>query len=274
MKAYQRLLLLYFLPSAVLLLINIYISNHQVNWPIIKLLQYELFQGNIIAVLTIMWLIFIVGHDFYKYLQEESEKKQTELKETIKEKNNQLATKAGALIEKYSELHNYQIKETISYILKKFTSYNEIIHSAQLYKYSKTIFSNEAIIKVEYINGYTSEGVDINAIIQSYYKIPIQIYKDLNEILDIKKKLDALMSNSNLVEGVLTEASTELQIQNELQERIIVFIQNHKSSIDKKSFDELTESDSIMLSLFELLAEMLLTISPQDIDMHVGIRNF
>ncbi len=268
MNPYFRLILLYLLPPMVLLLINLYISNSQSEWLIIKALKYHLFETNVIVVLTIVWLVFVCFQDFTKYLQNEAEKKQQELKEIIKEKNVLLASKAGALIEKYSDLYQYQAKEAIGQVLKKFTLNNEIIHSAQLYKYSKKLFDDYAVVKVDYVNGYVSEDVDINAMIQSYYKLPTEVYKEVNEILEIKKKLDTLLlGNAKSVDGLMTEALIEAQIQQELQNKTLAFIRKYKSSIDNKSLDGLTELDAIMLSLFELVSEILLINPQQSVDM-------
>jgi len=278
-------LLLYSILPLIGLVINYYISNHSLTDNLlIYALKFNIINITGVGALIILLVLVLAVSDTSKWIKKYYSEKQNltvtplnekinELKENIKHKEDLLLAKAGSLMDKYNDLQQYQEKETLLKHLKRFTLNKPVIHSAQLYRYSKKIFNDETLVKVNYINGYAIEGIDINALIQTYYHIPKGIYFDMNNILELKRKLDILTESEKDFESIQVSNEIEHQVQEDILNTIEEFIKTYRPLIESKEPSSLTESDSYIIALYELCVEIYLSLT-DDSDYDTWELNF
>lgn len=264
MKSRILILIFYVLP-VIGILVNFYISNHaQTEWLIIKFLQTELFQMNIFILITIIWLGVIATLDVVKYVKkqqtdvfESKEKalneKINDLKESINEKNNLLQNKAGSLMDKYVELYQYKERQALWVNLMNFTKDNPIVHSTQLYEYTTKVLADTTQIKVEYVNGFTPEGIDINAIVQSYYSVKNLDYNQLLRIFNLCNQINSIEYTD--YDTLDSKNKIKTQLEDNLYECIEEFVTDKITKLKNK--EDLDEEDSVIHSLVRICLEIL-----------------
>lgn len=262
--------LIYLLPLILNLGINFYISNWNASNNIIaQFLSIKLFEVNIILLCIILWVIYSLARDLYNWIQSENNKKTQllleplnrdieRLNEDIREKNRQLSDKVGSLIEKYSDLQLYRDSEALQFHLKKFTINNAIVHSSQLYRYTRKNYTDKTTVKVDYVAGFAAEAVDINALIQIYYEIPNDVYNEISHILELQRQIDEIAEEKSNFETLRTKHDLEQQLFGQLQTKCLEFLLKQKQIIDKKEVDELKEEDSFRLAFCEICVSIAL----------------
>lgn len=240
-------------------LLDYYISNHTDKtdfW--IKFLDNQLTIKVVWAIVGSIITIIILT-EVSNLIISPYEEKISEKKKEIQEKNRLLELKTGTLVTKLKDLFSFYEKELLFNHLRKLTDKNSIIHCAQIYTYSKNINNEVTTIKVKYVNGCAFEDIDINAMIQNYYKIPNAIYFDINDILEKVKKLDAIETKKNLSE-LQVSYQMEETIRGDIEDKIDGFIRKYLPTVQNKNLEELDEVDSILLSMIELCFEINIKI--------------
>lgn len=89
----------------------------------------------------------------------------------------ELEQKGKILINKYNEIKNFQIMKVVSQTLETYCKNHTVITAAQIYNYSKTPLKNNIEVKINYVDGYVKEGINLNGMIQNNYHINKQLYK-------------------------------------------------------------------------------------------------
>lgn len=238
------------------IIVALYISNmNNSKVFLISELNYKLFNFKVITLIYILVVVIPLMFEFVKTIKKPLTAKINELKEEINKKDYLLSEKAGSLLDKYLNLHRYREKEILLNNLETFTKNNQILHSTQIYRFNKKTYSDNTIIKIEYVNGYASEGIDINAMIQTYYNISNNIYYELMDILETSKKLD-IFDKSTDINTLKSNLEMEEKIKTELENKIVQFVSKNIKDLKIKS--DFNEFDSILLSLIELSIEILL----------------
>lgn len=159
-------------------------DDSNLNWFVQALVK------NQACILTILgfWLFSAF---FYTHQEEEIQEQYNQirlLKKEVEHKQNQLDQSNGVILNKYGEFARFNKNNRFREVLEAFVNNNEGVDSAQIYRYSSK-YSKESIkIRVSYQEGYAHEGVDINNILQTYYSIKNDEYKQFKEILDMWKR--------------------------------------------------------------------------------------
>jgi len=211
-----------------------------------------------LTIIQIIFSIFILGStlvEAHRLITTPYKSRIDGYKEEIAKKDNLLLAKAGSLMDKYNDLQQYQERETLLNYMRTFTLNNPIIHSSQLYSYFTKVYNDKTNIKVNYISGYASEEIDINAIIQSYYTLPNGIFLDINNILEEMKKLD-LIETQNRFSTLQVDFQLEQSIKNDIERKIDNFNNKYGHLVKDKTIEQLAEVDSCLLALFELCFEI------------------
>lgn len=143
-----------------------------------------------IQYIIILWLIITVFYTTWKKQIDIMSEKIGNLKETINEKQRHIEQNAGVILNKYGELAKFNKKQRFYDVLKSFVDNNTLVQSAQLYSYSmKVENSNIVKIRLKLEEGYTYENVDINGILQSYFLLELDEFKELKDIIELWKLL-------------------------------------------------------------------------------------
>ncbi|QXE20047.1 hypothetical protein [Clostridium sp. 001] len=163
---------------------------------------YYLFSETMISNVTLVyiiifiWLLCTIIYSIYYKTLENKEYEIKILKDNNLELKNDLKTEAGKLLSRYSDLTKFKIRDILQENLKKFIDSKYIVESAQLYKYKYIPKKQDTIIQVGYDGGYVKEDININCIMQSYYTIPTHILENLNNIIELYKKLEESENDS------------------------------------------------------------------------------
>lgn len=139
----------------------------------------------------------------------------------IEDRDNKLKEKAMQIWDKYNDLHKYKTNEVIREIIHNFVSQEEFVLSVQLYEYSMKYINKNVEFKINYSYGYVNENIDINSIMQAYYRIDINIFneflkafnsEDSDKVLEFslkyirrlnKKPLNKLNENDSFVHELI-----------------------------------------------------------------------
>ncbi|WP_058953389.1 hypothetical protein [Clostridium tyrobutyricum] len=182
----------------------------------VKYYRYQFFTATFVVLYILIFIIIYRGiTSFY-----EGE---------IKDRDDRLKDKACQIWENYNELYKYKVNEIITNIIKKYVSKDEFVLSVQLYKYSIKYLRDEVVFKINYNYGYVTEGMDINSIMQSYYKINKNVFDEYNK---------AINGNDNSI--------------------ILKFALKYISILNDKSLNELNEGDSLIYELVLLAMQQIL----------------
>ena len=92
------------------------------------------------------------------------------------EKEELLKVKTADLVHRLKDVFSYYEKELLHTHLRKLTDRNSIVHSAQIYAYSKILKPTKTHIKIKYVNGYSYDNVNINAMLQHSYVLDNKSY--------------------------------------------------------------------------------------------------
>lgn len=136
-------------------------------------------------IVLIIIALGIVGVFYVAYLvieiislENEYKSKSEEVEKSFEEKSR---VQAAIILDKNANLRKVELQKSIRTVMENFVQNNNAIHAAQLYKYETTSYQINMEYKVTYYDGYVSEGIDINGILQQYYSInknDYQKYKD------------------------------------------------------------------------------------------------
>lgn len=122
--------------------------------------------------------------------------KVSSLEEEIKEQKRLLNTSSGIILNKFGEFGRFKRIAMFEEAMKTIVDNSSMIDSAQLYQYSVLSEGKKyTVIKLNSVSGYAQEGVVINSILQTYYKLKKDDYNRFKDVLSIWKQL--IFSNRN-----------------------------------------------------------------------------
>lgn len=205
--------------------------------------------------LTVCWFIiaWLVISIFYTIQEQEIEaknKKISELKGAIREKESQMNQTAGIILNKYGEFAKFNKLNRFAEALKSFVENNEEIDSAQIYKYSYKFTKNDIKIRAFYEQGYAYEEVEINNILQIYYSLDKKDYKSFQDIVLCWKKY--------LVNGNQYTKDERECLEQSLLNKIKDLLEKLYNSLkDKKRKKQISSRDFDNYRMLTLLVRML-----------------
>lgn len=144
---------------------------------------------SIIYIILFSWLVFTVAYSIFQPRIEREVERYREQEKIVDELKNNLKSDAGLLMSRYSDLTKFKLKDALEENIRKFSDSKYTVESAQLYRYNYIPEIHETTIKVEYSGGYAKEGININAIMQSYYHIPTRLLESIWTIINLSEKL-------------------------------------------------------------------------------------
>ncbi|NOV00669.1 hypothetical protein [Paenibacillus planticolens] len=149
--------------------------------------------------------------------------------EKIASLEKQLDNETKALWRYYGELSIFERDKSLKSIMEVFVRNHEYISGIQLYEYS--VSSTKALqttIKVNYVDGFVRENEELNAIVQSYYKL------NKYQLLKFKSTVLAALNNTMKLNNLLD------------------YLEDIEYKLTNKKLHELDEKDSITLAFSEL----------------------
>lgn len=216
---------------------------------------------NIIMILMLLYICWFVFIDIQSSISEKMKDRIEEVKEPLITENRDLKlklnTKVGSLIDSFSELQHFQEKKVLMKHLQEFTNNHEVVHSAQVYTYSKKIKEDKITMKVSYINGYAYENIDINAMIQTYYEMNLEIYQDIMNIMGMKNQIDSIRESFS-IDSVKANRSVLEKLNEEMKSALLDFVSENRSKINEKDICNLNDDDAILFAVLELCIELLI----------------
>ena len=184
-------------------------TGENLPWYIEALLDKK----GIILLVVACWLISTVVHSRYEEAVNIQKREIIKLNETIREKQNQLNQSNGIILNKYGEFAKFNKMNRFDEILESFVENNIGIDAVQIYKYSSKINNKTMKIRIDYQQGFASEDVDINSLLQTYYTIDVECFEKINSIVSLWSDLVANDRNSfeeEYLEKILLEKSEDL----------------------------------------------------------------
>ncbi|AGK97702.1 hypothetical protein [Clostridium pasteurianum] len=153
---------------------------------------YAIFQSNLKFLYLIIggWLEWIFIYSKYYPIINSKEIEIDNLTYDLNEAKNNMKTEAGLLLNRYSDLTKFKVKDILEDSMRRFIDGKDIIQSVQLYKYSFITNKDTTKIKVEYTGGYVKQDICINSIMQSYFIIPTYILNNLSIVLGLYNHLE------------------------------------------------------------------------------------
>ena len=118
----------------------------------------------------------------------------------------ELGTKA--LYGKYGEIAKNNYVSMFRTLISSFIMDNELVESVQIYQYN-AINKNyhygsrsykQVAIKINYLIGMAKEGIDINALMQTYFEVDFSVFMDMQEIKQYYQKVLEYRSNTDSIE--------------------------------------------------------------------------
>lgn len=86
------------------------------------------------------------------------------------------------------QLASYRRKELLQNFIRSYVEREDAVHAVQLYKYTVKRRNGEIFFKVEHVDGYVHEGIELNALGQIYFHLDKQIYRDFHSAKGVMDK--------------------------------------------------------------------------------------
>ncbi|WP_126429931.1 hypothetical protein [Brevibacillus marinus] len=89
---------------------------------------------------------------------------------------------ARTLMNSYRQLNEMSLKRDLRDVMKKFTKNEPYVWAVQLYESSikmlKQDGKNKTMVQINHVEGFVTEGVNLNALLQQYYVFDADVYKE------------------------------------------------------------------------------------------------
>lgn len=132
------------------------------------LMNYSVPLGAVLAISVIIFLVVAVMVYYHNQVIEryEDEKKDSE----------------RAIIRSFKELNEYQVQNELYDFMKQFTRSNSYIWAIQLYNFDTKFYkvNRRTVTRVNHIQGYVYEDINLNALQQHYYYYDADLYKEFS----------------------------------------------------------------------------------------------
>lgn len=140
--------------------------------------------------IIIIWFAMAIIYSYLVKRKKDFLKKIEELEKRLDSKDRQIENNSSIFYNKFADLSSFTQKQKMYNLLKEFVNNNSIVQSAQIYNYTtKLNAKNNYQIKIKFIESYSYQDVEINAILQSYYLIPKYILNEFISIIELLHQL-------------------------------------------------------------------------------------
>lgn len=181
-------------------------------------------------------LVSVVLYQFYSSKINFYEQENTEFKQQVKDGSR-------ALWKYFKDIGEIKVKEIILDVMESSLKKNEHILAIQIYEYSIRHLKEHTILYVTHKYSHVAEETDINALLQTYYKIPKELY---DSYCDVK----TLLKSQFFMEDDII--------------RVSQWCEEHLSVIQNKGIDDLKEEDSIRYALIEIILDIVSLVLEDD----------
>lgn len=215
------------------------------------LIDFFLEKKSFILILLACWLIITIMYTNNEQELMIKDDKIKELEKSILEKDNQLNQSSGIILNKYGEFARFNRKNRFNEVLESFVNNNDLVDSAQIYKYSSKFNNKDYLnIRLSYEEGYAYDGIEINNILQGYYKIGRKEYTKFKEIVKFWKRI--LVCGDEYIDK--EKKSLEENLLNDIEELLTQIVEKLQK-IESK--DRIEEADYTMYAVASLLIRLL-----------------
>lgn len=147
--------------------------------------------------------------------------------DVIRKYEDDINKQSMAMIKTNKELGLLKARKGLLDIMEVFVKSEPHVYAVQLYNFKIKHYLSDTKIKVQYIDGYVEEEIDLNAMAQTYFTIDKRIYKEY------------------------THALKQLELAADFVP-IVRFIQTYNRMLANKSLGDITRKDLMTLSFLEL----------------------
>lgn len=193
---------------------------------------YEKYIAPIINFQLPLIIFIIIMSVFYRYYND----KILNFEHSIKEYEIQVKDGSRALWKYFKDIGEIKTKQIVEGVMGSFLKVNRHVLAIQIYEYSIRHLKDNTSLYVQHKYSKVSEETDINALLQTYYRIPKQLYDDYISALEI---LEASVLMQDGIEKVSNWCKEQIEL------------------ITNASIDELTETDAIRYSLVEIILDIV-----------------
>lgn len=159
------------------------------------------------------------------------EQEKDELKEKMK-------SNMEMLVMSNQELSGYRMRDLLVELFRRFVSTQPYVLGVQLYEYSILNKSGFGTVKLNFIDGYVGETIDINAAQQLYYSYNMQIMREYQDA----------------VKSLYERDNTEVEIN---ATKLIKFTNKYAAPLKRKAKRDFTEEDAVTYAFASLGIEIL-----------------
>lgn len=189
-----------------------------------------------ISIFTLLLILATIGMLWKLY----SDKKNEEINDLEAKMQNHVEM----LILAHEKLGPYQLKEILLEFFKSYVTSHPYVLGVQLYDYSQQHLHGKTVLKLNYIDGFTQEQIDANAVQQSYYIFNISLFREFRDAYELSfQQLQSIMEEDSDLNGAEEAFDPE---------PLIKFVQKYNHRLSTKPIQALNEEDAIEFSFAEL----------------------
>lgn len=166
-------------------------------------------------------------------------------KDRVKKLEEEATDELQLQIKANRKLSEYQRRDILHSYLQKFVSYQSAVHAVQMYRYTIKKQQDVVIFKVEHVNGFVDEGIELNALEQIYFRVDREVYR---AFISAKAMWDKAENPRKLIE----------------------FIHEYGRRIEPLAPDDLMEEDAILYSMIQLAVDMIEPSVEQDLPLSLS----
>ncbi|MBN2908158.1 hypothetical protein JQC72_01290 [Polycladomyces sp. WAk] len=115
-------------------------------------------------------IVALLFSSFYIYFREQ-----------IREYKEDLADNARMLLQAYDELKDFKWRARLLHAMKRFTQNEPYVLAVQLYEYTVKRERRKVVFKINHLDGYVWENIDLNAMVQAYYEVDARLFQQFEQ---------------------------------------------------------------------------------------------
>jgi hypothetical protein len=179
--------------------------------------------------LILFLIIFAASYQYYRSRKEETDR-------LIENYETQVKDGSRALWKYFKDIGEMKIKEIVCDVMKEFIIKHEHVLAVQIYDYSIKHLKENTLFTVNHKYSYVSKDTDINALLQTYYRIPKDLYDDYIHAQIILEQTVLMQDGIDYVSS---------------------WCEKHLTHLENKEIKNLNEEDAITYALVEVLLDIL-----------------
>lgn len=207
----------------------------------------------IIFFISIMYLIIQFSLAEKKEKISQIENTNTELLNKINNLEEKQNNYAKLLWKNHKELTGIKQDEILAETIHKYLVNTPKVQAVQIYKHTSQYFNNHIKTKINYVNGFADENVNINSITQAYHKLEVIFYDEFKECI-------------NTINSFGSDGNVDLD---EVINTVSKFINTYISKLTDKDIDDITLDDANTYAVFNLTLDKLYSTIDDDLNLSI-----